>query len=112
MGKFRDMDDYQTAACTTAIFKDDVAMPYLISGLCSEAGEVAGKYKKILRDKDGVLDTDDCFTIGGELGDVLWYIALLADKVGFDLSDIAEQNLTKLFDRKERGVLGGSGDTR
>lgn len=78
-----------------------------LAGLGSEVGEVLGKYKKEIR--DGV---DHSEAIISELGDVLWYVARIADEYGYELTGIAEANKDKLTDRKERDVLKGSGDER
>lgn len=80
---------------------------YCAIGLAGESGEVVEKVKKAWRDGD--LDPD---AIERELGDVLWYVAMLADVLGRDLEDVARNNVHKLSDRKERGVLGASGDER
>lgn len=85
---------------------------YPAIGLSDEAGEVAGKIKKIIRDKHGVLNADDKKALTKELGDVLWYLSELAQTLGIKLDDVAAQNIDKLYDRKERGVLKGSGDDR
>jgi NTP pyrophosphatase (non-canonical NTP hydrolase) len=77
-----------------------------------EAGEVQGKVKKVIRDSGGVIDDAVREKIAGELGDTLWYVAATADEFGLSLGDIAAGNLNKLADRKARGVIGGSGDTR
>lgn len=104
--------EYQEQAGTTAIYTADTAIQYLALGLASEAGEVAGKVKKVLRDKDGQFDADDIGNLLKEAGDCLWYIAMLCDELGVDMGYIASDNLTKLASRRERGVLGGSGDER
>jgi NTP pyrophosphatase (non-canonical NTP hydrolase) len=70
------------------------------------------KYKKILRDKGGEADVNDIDQLAKELGDVLWYVAQIATELGTDLETVARVNIMKLGDRKERGVLGGSGDDR
>lgn len=81
----------------------------LAFGIDGEAGELAEKYKKSLRNSDEYYNVDDTVK---ELGDILWYIALLADELGVTLEEIADKNLAKLEDRKEREVLAGSGDNR
>jgi len=98
-------DEYQRKAGETAIYPKKDALPYLSLGLVSEAGEVAGKIKKLIRDKT---KSD----VASEVGDVLWYCAMLASEVGVSLGKIMENNLEKLNDRKQRGKLQGSGDTR
>ena len=77
-------------------------------GLVGETGEIAEKIKKSFRDGTEI----DCDDIAKELGDVLFYVAALASVYEIKLSDIAATNLNKLFDRKERNVLQGSGDNR
>ena len=89
---------------------DNLTYPAL--GLCGEAGEAAEKVKKALRDDGGVLTDERRAALAAELGDVLWYVAQLATEAGLDLDAIAEENLSKLLSRQERGVLAGSGDTR
>jgi NTP pyrophosphatase (non-canonical NTP hydrolase) len=100
-------DEYQDAARATAIYPANHAITYPTLGLCGESGEVAEKVKKLIR--------DDCYdrdAIQKELGDVLWYLSNLASDLGLKLSDVARTNIAKLKDRKERGKLQGSGDTR
>lgn len=101
------LSDYQKAAAFTAIYPQQHAILYPALGLAGEAGEVANKVKKMIRDGN-----TDLKAIAAELGDVLWYVAALARDLGVDLDDLANDNLNKLYDRKERGVLGGSGDKR
>ena len=81
-------------------------------GLSGEAGEVADKVKKVLRDRGGLFDDAIRAEIALELGDVLWYVAQLASELGYELEDVANQNLQKLRDRSARGQLKGSGDHR
>lgn len=104
------LNDYQTGAMTTAIYHDKVIYPAL--GLAGEAGEVAGKVSKILRDSKGVLTDEVKKDLRKEIGDVLWFAAALAKDIDATLGEIAEENLAKLKSRKDRGVLGGSGDDR
>ena len=98
-------DEYQEKAKATAIYPKKDALPYLALGLGSEAGEVSGKVKKLIRDGT---QSD----VASEIGDVLWYCAMLASEMNVSLGKIMEGNLDKLHDRKERGKLQGSGDTR
>jgi NTP pyrophosphatase (non-canonical NTP hydrolase) len=107
-------DDYQKRALTTAISVDDDFKDTLhwVLDLCGEAGEVAEKVKKIIRDQKGEFTQSNRDELAKELGDVLWYLAVFADDLGFNLEDIATQNLNKLRDRHTRGVIGGSGDNR
>lgn len=104
--------EYQDKAVSTAIYPDTVKILYPALGLAGEAGEVCEKIKKMYRDDNGVPTPEKIAEISKELGDVLWYIANVADDFGLNMDDIAEQNIAKLFSRKERGVLGGSGDNR
>lgn len=105
-------NEYQEATKKTAIYPSDKALEYLSLGLASEAGEVAGKIKKIIRDSDSKLSKDHVDAISGELGDVLWYVAQLADFAGLSLEAVAAGNIDKLLSRYERGAIGGSGDNR
>ena len=105
--KTMNLNDYQKMAARTAIYKSTHSIMYPALGLAAEAGEVANKVKKILRD-----DNFDRQAIADEIGDVLWYIAALSRDLNIDLHDIAIQNLEKLYGRKARGTLTGSGDKR
>ena len=99
-------NEYQKIARSTAIYPKEYKVIYPALGLCGEAGEVAEKVKKNIRDGkslDGVRF---------ELGDVLWYVAVLADDLGVTLEEIAQANVDKLKWRKYRGKIGGSGDNR
>lgn len=85
-------------------------LEYLVAGLAGEAGEVASAYAKYVRDDlpRNALRKD----LVKELGDVLWFISEIAQFMDIDLDVIAEQNLLKLTSRKERNVIGGSGNDR
>ncbi len=87
-------------------------LAYLSLGLPNEAGEVAGKIKKIIRDKDGIIDENTRNAIKDELGDVLWYLTMLGQELGFTLEEIATTNIEKLASRLKRGVIKGNGDYR
>jgi len=106
---YKDMtlSSYQKVAASTAIYPTQHAITYPALGLAGEAGEVANKVKKIIR--DGKLDKS---ALGAEIGDCLWYIAALCRDLNLDLGEIAKSNLEKLQDRKARGTLKGSGDKR
>ena len=106
------LNEYQTRALKTAIYPTETALTYTVLGLASEAGEVAGKLKKLIRDGDGELTPHAVGELAAEAGDCLWYIAAVADALGLTLDQIAEYNLAKLGDRQARGKLGGSGDQR
>ncbi len=106
-------DDYQRAALRTARDRDapDEFM-HLVLGLVGEAGEIAEKVKKLIRDKNGDLARLDRDDMAAELGDVLWYTAVLAKFLDLSLDDVAQRNVDKLADRQRRAVIGGSGDHR
>ena len=104
---------YQEKACETAIFPKKQAMEYLTLGLTGESGEIANKVKKFIRDgaaKDEYLAKR--IEIGYEIGDVMWYCAVLAEELEMNLGHIMEKNLEKLADRHKRGKISGSGDNR
>jgi len=105
--------DYQNQSRKTAKYPaigHPVIYPTL--GLTNEAGEVAGKIKKIFRDKGGVIGEAERAALKGELGDVLWYLAQVCTELDLSLDDVAGHNLEKLFSRLERGKIGGEGDNR
>ena len=101
---------YQFIALSTAKYPGKIVYPAL--GLCGEAGEVAEKVKKVLRDNDGVFTDEIKLEIAKELGDVLWYISALSNDIGYSLEQVALMNNQKLISRKERGVISGEGDNR
>lgn len=87
-------------------------LAYYALGLCDEAGEVAGKVKKLYRDHNGVLTEEYKKEIEKELGDVVWYLSQMCTKLGVSFEEVAEMNLEKLKSRMDRGKLTGSGDNR
>lgn len=97
---------------TWSLIHTDHAIVYPTLGLVNEAGEVAGKVKKIFRDRNGVISAADREALKQELGDVLWYLAQICTELDLSLQEVAEANLTKLFSRLERGAIGGEGDNR
>ena len=107
-----EFNNYQELARETAVYPADTALAYTTLGLCSEAGEVADKLKKIIRDGGGKTDEEFFTGVAKELGDVLWYVANIAHEIGFDLNTVAEMNYKKLKDRQDRNKIGGSGDDR
>jgi phosphoribosyl-ATP pyrophosphohydrolase len=108
-----DLNDYQAAALVTAIYPNRGAnFAYPALGLAGEAGEVADKLKKVIRDNDGVLTDPVRDAVAKEIGDVLWYVSVLAAEMDYDLETIAQGNLDKLASRQQRGVITGSGDNR
>jgi NTP pyrophosphatase (non-canonical NTP hydrolase) len=107
-----DFNTYQQQAATTAVYPESAKYVYPTLGLCGEAGEVAEKIKKVIRDNGGVFTEEKKKEIIKEVGDVLWYIAALLSDLGVTMDEAAVGNLEKLFSRKERGVLNGNGDNR
>jgi NTP pyrophosphatase (non-canonical NTP hydrolase) len=107
-----DLNEYQRRALLTNIYPEEYRLPLLTLKLNGEAGEVAEKVAKAYRDHAGCFSAMESKALARELGDVLWYVAVLAKELGYDLEGIGVLNLAKLRDRQERGVLGGSGDER
>ena len=108
-----DFATYQRRSRETARYPDVDTNPiYPTLGLCGEAGEVADKVKKVLRDQGGTFDADSLDGLRLELGDVLWYVSQLATELHLSLDEIAEANLAKLASRVARDVIAGSGDRR
>ena len=107
-----EFNEYQKEAVKNKIYGYGDKIIYPALGLGNEAGEVQGKIKKISRDNDGVFTKENCKLIADELGDTLWYIAALAEDIGYNLNDIASINIEKIKSRRERNVIQGSGDNR
>lgn len=108
-------DEYEKEAMKTAlVISDDFVKSFLYRtlGLVGEAGEVAEKVKKIIRDKNGELSPEDKQELVKEMGDVLWYLQALSNYLGVPLEEVAKGNLTKLQSRKSRDALHGAGDNR
>lgn len=111
------IEDYSKQAITTllgdhAITDMDATLLSQVFGLVGESGEVAEKFKKLIRDKQGKLSDEDKQEILKELGDILWYVNTVANLLGSSLEEVAQRNLDKVLSRKERGVTKGSGDNR
>lgn len=108
-----DLNQYQQLALRTAASKDKKnELFHLLLGLCGESGEIAEKVKKLVRDQDSDFSKLDVDDITKELGDVLWYVAVLADFFDISLGEIGQKNIDKLADRQKRNKLSGSGDRR
>lgn len=107
------LNEYQDKARETA-FYPDIGKNYVYPtlGIAGEAGEIAEKVKKIQRDKKGIVGEEERQELMKEMGDVLWYLANLAEELGLTLDEIAKLNIEKLFSRRKRGKLQGSGDNR
>ena len=106
-------NDYQTKSRKTAGYPA-IGHPFIYPtlGLVNEAGEVAGKIKKVFRDKNGQINEETREALKAELGDVLWYLAQVATELDLSLDEIAEANIGKLYDRLQRGKIRGDGDNR
>lgn len=105
-------DDYMAKTRATAFYPDMGRGVYPGLGLGGEAGEVLEKLKKLHRDKGGVVTGEWLASLRKELGDVLWYVARIADDFGQSLELVAEENVAKLAARQAKGTLAGSGDNR
>ncbi|TBH21806.1 nucleoside triphosphate pyrophosphohydrolase family protein [Thermus thermamylovorans] len=106
------LEEYQKEAQKTALYPEAYRLLYPTLGLVGEAGELANKVKKVLRDEGGQLGEEAREALLAELGDVLWYVAQVATDLGVSLEAVAAHNLAKLRSRLERGRIGGSGDGR
>lgn len=110
------LNEYQGSARSTALYPKAVKVLYPTLKLAGEAGEVAEKLGKLMRDEaylpGAPLSEAQTEALAAELGDVLWYVANLAADLGLDLDTVASSNLAKLASRRDRGVIHGSGDDR
>ena len=114
------VNEYQEAALTTAVYPEQFRVIYPALGMNGEAGEVADKVKKVIRDTVLLIDAkgaivlpdDKRIELAKEIGDVLWYCATMSHDLGFSLEEVAQMNIDKLKSRQERGKLSGSGDNR
>ncbi len=106
-------DEYQAMARSTAIYPEQGNnFIYPTLGLVGEAGEVAEKVKKVIRDNCGILTAEKKAEIINEISDVMWYVANLCEELGTTMENVAKLNIKKLTDRKNRNALRGSGDSR
>lgn len=111
------IDEYSKQAISTLLGEHDVkdmdaTLLSQVFGLVGESGEVAEKFKKLIRDKQGRISEEDRQEILKELGDILWYVNTVSSLLGSSLEEVAQKNLDKVLSRKERGVTKGSGDNR
>ena len=107
-----ELNEYQQKALETAVYPQEYKVVYPALGMTGEAGEVADKVKKIIRDNSGEMTPESKEALVKECGDVLWYVAVFANDLGYTLEDVARMNYEKLKSRQKRGKLGGSGDER
>ena len=115
---FMTFSEYQKLTAKTALYKKVPVLKkigtniYPVLGLAGEAGEVAEKVKKMLRNDNGIITTEFKNDLTKELGDVLWYVSQTASEFKIDLDKIASGNIEKLLSRKKRGALHSQGDNR
>jgi NTP pyrophosphatase (non-canonical NTP hydrolase) len=110
-----EFDEYQKRATTTVTFdgkQKEYQLMYVTLGIAGEAGEIAEKIKKVMRNDDGVMSDEKREDLKKEIGDVLWYLSQLSRILGLSFSEVAEANLKKLADRKQRNVIKSTGDYR
>ena len=108
-----DADEYQRFTKKTAIYPPETALSYLALGLASEAGEVCDKLKKHIRDStEKQLSDEQVLGLAKELGDVLWYVARIAQELEMSLSEVILMNYEKLTNRMANSTIKGSGDHR
>lgn len=111
-GEAMTLNEYQQKALETAIYPEQYKVIYPALGMAGEAGEVADKVKKIIRDSNGEITQEKALEIVKEIGDVLWYCATLANDLGYSLDVTAQMNYDKLHSRQQRGMIHGNGDNR
>lgn len=110
-----ELNEYQGAAAKTAIYPEQnsfVGLNYCTLKLNGEAGEVAEHVGKAMRDDRFQLTSDRRDKLILELGDVLWYVAMIAIELEVSLNFVADLNIQKLKSRAERQTLKGSGSDR
>jgi len=118
-------DEYQETTNSTAMYPTALVesekhvdvyneMPWTYPALLlsSEVGEVASILQKAMRDNGGEIPKNKKEDLSKEIGDILWSVAQLCEKLGLSMDGCAKGNIAKLRSRYERGVIGGSGDNR
>ena len=107
-------DEYQQQALSTALTNPDPTLDknHWVLGIAGEAGEVVEKWKKIIAYRDGKITQEDLGELAKELGDIVWYVAVLSHSLGLSFDAIMQSNVEKLKSRKARGVIAGKGDNR
>ncbi len=108
------LDEYQAAALTTAQWHGDelIDLTHWALGVTGEAGEIAEKVKKIIRDAKGEVSAEAKQEIMKEVGDVLWYLSILSHHLGYKFDVVGQHNIEKLKNRKQQNKISGSGDNR
>lgn len=101
-------DDYSEWVETMIVTEGETRLVENVLGLVGEAGEVAEKIKKVLRDGSRVSPDE----IVKEIGDVVFYATALANYFDASLTEVLRVNQDKLNSRKRRGTIKGSGDNR
>lgn len=110
--QFNALNTYQKLAAKYAKYPEDSKIIYPTLGITGESGEVSDKVKKVIRDGNGEFTPEIKKEIAKEIGDVLWYCAILSRDLGFTLAEVAYGNILKLESRFQRNKIGGSGDNR
>jgi NTP pyrophosphatase (non-canonical NTP hydrolase) len=108
-----EINEYQENAKLTSVYPKEYSIIYPTIGLAGECGEVCEKIKKQIRDKNSDF-LNEVFKkdIIKELGDVLWYVAILASDLNITMEEIAYTNILKLNERKNNNKINGNGDNR
>lgn len=109
------IEEYQKQTGNTNRYPKEKMLECLTLGLCSEAGEIAGKVKKFHRgdyQRGDQMDNGLKVLLLSEIGDCMWYLSELTNWLGFNLGDVLDQNIFKLQKRAEKNAINGSGDER
>lgn len=112
------LEEYQKQAMTTCMASSE-NFSYMFLNLVGEVGEFASKVAKAIRKEENCIEYNDLGVtvtkneeLQKEAGDILWQLSGLCTVMGWNLEDIAQQNLDKLASRQQRNVIDGSGDNR